>query len=76
LGVSLTRVEGVAFDKTNTRRAAVGATASGALGVQLEFFTKPNSAKARLFVRDNGAGKTQLCVQFNTGAVQVLATQP
>lgn len=30
----------------------------------------------RLYLKDNGAGKTQLCVIFNTGAVQVLATQP
>lgn len=30
----------------------------------------------RLYVRDNGAGKTQLCIIFNTGAVQVIATQP
>jgi hypothetical protein len=30
----------------------------------------------RQFARDNGAGKTQLCVQFPTGAVQVLATEP
>lgn len=29
----------------------------------------------RLFARDNGAGKTQFCVRFNTGAVQVLATE-
>lgn len=36
----------------------------------------PGSNKARLFARDNGAGKTQLVAQFNTGAVQVLATQP
>ena len=36
----------------------------------------PSSNKAALFVRDNGSGKTQLCVRFNTGAVQVLATQP
>jgi hypothetical protein len=32
--------------------------------------------QARLYVRDNGAGKTQLCVVFSSGAVQVLATQP
>jgi hypothetical protein len=31
---------------------------------------------ARLFARDNGSGKTQLCVIFNSGAVQVLATEP
>lgn len=32
--------------------------------------------RGRIYFRDNGAGKTQLCVVFNTGAVQVLATQP
>jgi hypothetical protein len=31
---------------------------------------------ARLYAVDNGAGKTQLAVIFNTGAVQVLATEP
>lgn len=31
---------------------------------------------ARLFARDNGSGKTQLCVIFATGAIQVLATEP
>lgn len=36
----------------------------------------PISNKARLYVRDNGAGKTQLVVRFATGAVQVLATEP
>jgi hypothetical protein len=32
--------------------------------------------QARLYARDNGAGKTQLCVRFPTGAVQVIATEP
>jgi len=36
----------------------------------------PLANRARLFVKDNGAGKTQLCVRFNTGAVQVIASQP
>jgi hypothetical protein len=36
----------------------------------------PGSNHARLFIRDNGSGKTQLCVRFHTGAVKVLATQP
>ena len=31
---------------------------------------------ARLYVRDNGAGKSQLVVRFPTGAIQVLATEP
>jgi len=106
-----------AFDHSNTRRAAIVATAPAGqnnLGVQLELFTKPDSGagikqraildaagnlvwtsanyqemielgadpaapaanKARLFLRDNGSGKTQLCVRFATGAVVVLATQP
>lgn len=30
----------------------------------------------RLYTRDNGSGKTQLCVRFATGAVQVIATEP
>jgi hypothetical protein len=32
--------------------------------------------KARLFAKDNGGGKTLLCVRFGSGAVQVLATEP
>jgi len=36
----------------------------------------PFANQARLFVRDNGAGKTQLAVVFSSGAVQVIATQP
>lgn len=31
---------------------------------------------ARLYSRDNGSGKTQLVVRFNTGAIQVIATEP
>lgn len=36
----------------------------------------PAANKCRLFVRDNGSGKTQLCALFSSGAVQVIATQP
>lgn len=36
----------------------------------------PASNKARLFCRDNGSGKTQICALFPTGAVQVIATEP
>jgi hypothetical protein len=31
--------------------------------------------RARLFIRDNGLGKTQLCVRFHTGSVKVLSTE-
>jgi len=36
----------------------------------------PVADEAVVYARDNGAGKTQLCVRFATGAVQVIATQP
>jgi hypothetical protein len=36
----------------------------------------PIANRARLFLKDNGLGKTQLCIRFNTGAVHVIATQP
>lgn len=38
--------------------------------------TIPAPNRARVYARDNGSGKTQLVVQFPTGAVQVLATEP
>jgi hypothetical protein len=48
-------------------------------GVEMEEVTAPAAPatnKARLFVRDNGSGKTQLVVRFPTGAIQVIATEP
>jgi hypothetical protein len=36
----------------------------------------PATNGARLFVRDNGSGKTQVCVRFATGVVQVISTEP
>jgi hypothetical protein len=36
----------------------------------------PPADRARLFVRENLSGKTELCVLFGTGAVQVIATEP
>jgi hypothetical protein len=36
----------------------------------------PGANKARLFLKASGSGKTQLCVRFSSGAIQVLATQP
>src|SRR3990167_4563543 len=41
--------------------------------------TTPGNAptnKGRILLRDNGAGKTQFCVIFQSGAVQVIATEP
>lgn len=36
----------------------------------------PVTNRAVLYIKDNGAGKTQLAVRFATGAVQILATEP
>jgi len=36
----------------------------------------PSTNYARLYAKDNGAGKTQIVVQFATGVVQVIATEP
>jgi hypothetical protein len=36
----------------------------------------PIANRARLFARVNGVGKTQLCVRFQSGAVQVIKTEP
>jgi hypothetical protein len=38
--------------------------------------TAPSANRAVIYTKDNGAGKTQLAVRFNTGAVQILATEP
>jgi hypothetical protein len=35
-----------------------------------------DGATVRFFARDNGSGKSQLCVRFKSGAVQVIATEP
>jgi hypothetical protein len=46
---------------------------------ELAEITTPNNPaanQARLFLKDNGAGKTQLCVRFRTGAVKVLTIEP
>jgi hypothetical protein len=34
----------------------------------------PSSNRARLYVRDDGSGTTQLCVRFHNGTIRVLAT--
>jgi hypothetical protein len=36
----------------------------------------PAANKARVYCRDNGAGKSQLVVRFPSGAVQIIATEP
>jgi len=46
---------------------------------RMEEVPSPGSAsadEAYFFLRDNGSGKSQFCVNFSSGTTQVLATQP
>src|SRR2546425_916397 len=36
----------------------------------------PARDTGRLYVRDNGSGKSQLVCRFNTGAIQTIVTEP
>ena len=45
-------------------------------GIEIADAPAPAANTGRLYFRDNGGGKTQLVVRFNTGAVQVVATEP
>lgn len=53
--------------------------AIGPVNVELIEFGSDPAAPApngmRFFARDNGAGKTQACVRFATGAIKILATE-
>lgn len=62
----------------NFDKLATEALPSGLAGVFGEVTTGPTGRAntAILFCRDDGAGKSELCVQFGSGAVQVLATEP
>jgi hypothetical protein len=66
-------------------RAAAGIMAlsntSGTTGAAIELTemtapSAPATNKGRLYLEDNGSGKTRLVVRFPTGAAQVLATEP
>ena len=55
----------------------VGGTTMGATPfTEISDADAPAANGLRLYARDNGAGKTQLVVRFNSGAVQVIATEP
>ena len=55
----------------------VGGTVMGAIPfTEISDAAAPAANGARLYARDNGSGKTQLVVVFNSGSVQVIATEP
>lgn len=82
-GVDVTLDRGAADQlRLATDDALLIGAATGAGGSFIQFFEQsadpavPAANGARLFSKDNGAGKTQLVVRFPTGATQVIATEP
>lgn len=76
-GASSTHQASVALGSGSATSAA-SQVQIGARHISLTEVTAPGVATAdgaRLYVKDNGAGKTQLCVIFATGAEIVLATE-
>lgn len=53
-----------------------GGAASGFELPEISDPAAPAANKGRLYVRDNGAGKSQLVVRFPSGAIQVISTEP
>lgn len=69
---------GVAIGGT-AATSAPSQVAFGARHIEITEVSAPGVAVAngaRLYVKDNGSGKTQLCVIFQSGAEIVLATEP
>lgn len=69
----------VALGRGGTNLLNVTNASTGGAGIQFTEMTAPAAGAAntaRLFCRDNGSGKSQLCVIFATGAIQVVATEP
>lgn len=76
-GFSSGNVENNSLDTYFERRAAgIFAVTSLFEFTEVADPSVPASNKARLYVRDNGSGKTQLCALFPSGASQCFATEP
>lgn len=68
--IALTRPAANIFGITN------GSTGGGAIEfTEMTAPATPSADKARIFARDNGSGKTQVCIILPDGVVTVLATQ-
>jgi len=51
-------------------------TANAIRMIEISEPTNPSANEGVFFLKDNGAGKTQACVRFASGATQVYATEP
>jgi hypothetical protein len=63
------------LNSTGTFILSLGTTSS-IIGPEISDPAAPAANTYQIYGRDDGSGKTQLCVRFATGAVQVLATEP
>lgn len=69
----------IGIGKTPTETLDVSGNIKGSGYLELSEMSEPDAGAAdtaRLFLQDNGSGKTQICVRFSSGATQVLSTQP
>jgi hypothetical protein len=77
------------YGESPAGRAVVGLSSSGYAGyfagkvyttkfyelTEISTPATPVANRARLFIKDNGLGKTQVCVKFANGTVKILATE-
>jgi hypothetical protein len=80
VGVAGTSTDGFAIwgESTNSYAGFFVNQVYAGSWIDVQQITEPGVAgvdQARLFVRDNGLGKSQLCVVFHTGIAFVLATE-
>ena len=69
----------LAIDGENKFQIAANITSHEDNPVDMKAIATPGAPAnnvGRLFMRNNGSGKTEFCVRYNTGAVQVIATEP
>lgn len=69
---------GIALGDTSVT-TAVNQLELGSRHIEIVEMTEPAAGAAnstRVYAKDNGSGKTQLCVRFASGDVQILATEP
>lgn len=64
------------FDRLSVNSASIPTQGAILMKERASDASAPTTDEGQLYLKDNGAGKTQLCIRFNTGAVQVIATQP
>jgi hypothetical protein len=80
-GNQTTSYFGLAGSAASVMQLNTGAGAGSGYGASMEFFemtapSAPSANGARIYVEDDGAGKTRLMVLFATGVAQQIAIEP